>query len=70
MTIAAGTIVAAASGASAAPLPGTAPVLTDGARLQTVQYYREDWRYREARRAELERRRHAEWVRWHRYHPG
>ena len=54
MTVLAGATVAA--GAHAAPvaaLPsGIHAAVSEGARVQPVQYYGEDWRYREFRRRE------------------
>lgn len=77
MTVLAGATVAA--GAYAAPvaaLPsGIHAAASEGARVQPVQYYGEDWRYREFRRREAyERfRRHEarrEWRREHEYGHG
>ena len=67
LTLTTAAVLSTASGASATPVHG-APVLTDGARVQTVQYWGGDWRYREHRRHEYERwRHHEEWRRHHDY---
>ena len=68
LTVLAGTTVAAASAANAAPLASPIHVEAAMPHVQTVQYY-EDWRYREWRRHEAWEhwRRHEEWRRWHQY---
>jgi len=74
MTVLAG--ATAAAGAHAAPavaLPtGIQAALAEGVQAQPVQYYGEDWRYREFRRREaFERfRRHEARREWRREHEG